>query len=235
MVTIPARFNGPLKSGNGGWVCGLLADEWVRRHGPTVVTSTLLQPPPLDTTLTWEEDDEAGELRLLTAGGAIIGTARPSEFTDDPPPVVSTAQAKAGAATYPGFTHHPFDHCFTCGTARDPGDGLRIFSGPIGEGRSAAPWDVHEVFADETGHVSTPIAWAGLDCPGAWAAGFGESPWLLGRMTADVIRLPEAHETLLATGWSRAKDGRKQFTSTALYTEDGILVGRSEQVWISVS
>ena len=58
MVTIPAQFNGPLRSGNGGWVCGLLADEWARRHGPTVVTSRLLQPPPLDTTLTWEEDDD---------------------------------------------------------------------------------------------------------------------------------------------------------------------------------
>ena len=236
---IPAQFNGPLKSGNGGWVCGLLAEEWVRRHEAdplgSTVTSTLLQPPPLETTLTWEEDDAAAELRLLTAGGAVIGTATPGVFTDDPPPIVSPADAAAGAAAYPGYTHHPFDHCFTCGTRREPGDGLCLFTGPIGEGRSAAPWHVHEAFADETGHVSVPIAWAGLDCPGAWAAGFGETPWLLGRMTAEVIRLPEANETLLATGWLRNKDGRKQFTSTALYTEDGSLVGRSEQIWIAVS
>ena len=73
-----------------------------------------------------------------------------------------------------------------------------------------------------------------MDCPGAWAAGFGEVPWLLGRMTAYVTRVPEAGETLLATGWLRGQDRRKKFTSTALYTEAGELVGRSEQVWIAV-
>jgi hypothetical protein len=54
-------------------------------------------------------------------------------------------------------------------------------------------------------------------------------------MTADVLRLPERDETLLATGWLRSEEGRKKFTSTALYTEDGTLVGRSEQIWISSS
>jgi hypothetical protein len=233
MVTIPSQFNGPPRSGNGGWVCGLLAEEWSRRHGPGVVTSTLRQPPPLDTTLTWEEAD--GELRLLTAGGAVIATAIPGSFTDDPPPAVTRAEADAGHDAYPGYEFHPYDTCFTCGTHREPGDGLRLFAGPIGEGRSAAPWHVHEAFADDSGHVSVPVTWAGLDCPGAWAAGFGEQPWLLGRMTAQVNRVPEADETLLATGWRRGKDGRKQFTSTALYTEDGDLVGRSEQIWLAVS
>lgn len=233
MVTIPSQFNGPPHSGNGGWVCGLLAEEWSRRHGAEVVTSTLRQPPPLDTTLTWEEAD--GELRLLTTGGAIVASATAGSFTDDPPAVVTRAEADGGHDAYPGFQSHPFDTCFTCGTQRQPGDGLRVFAGPIGDGRSAAPWHVHEAFADETGHVSVPIAWAGLDCPGAWAAGFGESPWLLGRMTAEVLRVPEADETLLATGWLRGTDGRKKFTSTGLYTEGGDLVGRSEQIWISVS
>lgn len=234
MVTIPAQFNGPLRSGNGGWVCGLLADEWARRDGPTVVTSNLLQPPPLDTTLTWEEDEEAGELRLLTAGGAVIGTATQGTFAADPPPVVSPADADAGAAAYPGYTNHPFDHCFTCGTARDPGDGLRIFSGPIADGRTAAPWHVHPAFADDDGLIPTPVTWAGLDCPGGWAGGFPDDVILLGRLTAEVLRLPAPGETLLATGWQRAREGRKRMTSTALYTDDGSLVGRSEQVWIAV-
>ena len=234
MVTIPAQFNGPLKSGNGGWVCGLLANEWIRRHGPTVVTSTLLQPPPLDTTLTWEEDN-ASELRLLTAGGAVIGTCAPGQFADDPPPTVSPADAAAGAAAYPGYTNHPFDHCFTCGTARDPGDGLRIFSGPIADDRTAAPWEVHPAFATDDGQIPTPVAWAGLDCPGGWAAGFPDDLLLLGRLTAELVRPPLPGETLLATGWRRSTDGRKRLTSTALYTDDGSLVGRSEQVWIAVS
>jgi hypothetical protein len=235
MVTIPAQFNGPLKSGNGGWVCGLLAAEWARRNGPTVVTSTLLQPPPLDTTLTWEEDEEASELRLLTAGGAVIGTATPGRFAADPAPIVTRADAERGAAEYPGHDHHPFDHCFTCGTAREPGDGLRIFTGPIDDERTAAPWDVHPAFADEDGRIPTPITWAGLDCPGGWAAGFPDDVMLLGRLTAEVVRAPEPGESLLATGWRRSSEGRKRLTSTALYTDDGALVGRSEQVWITVS
>ena len=238
MVTIPAQFNGPLRSGNGGWVCGLLADEWARRHGADplgcTVTSRLLQPPPLDTTLTWEEDDEAGELRLLTAGGAVIGTASPGRFTADPPPVVSRADADAGAAAYPGYTNHPFDHCFTCGTARDPGDGLRVFSGPIGDDRTAAPWDVHPAFGDDNGLIPTPITWAGLDCPGGWTAGFPQDVILLGQLTAEVMRAPVPGESLLATGQLRSRDDRKRLTSTALYTDDGDLVGRSEQVWIAV-
>lgn len=233
MVTVPAQFNGPPTSGNGGWVCGLLAEEWGRRLGPGVVTSTLLQPPPLDTTLIWEQANDT-ELHLLTAGGAVIGTAVPGAFTDDPAPRISVDEAAVGAAAYPGHEHHPFERCFTCGPARDDGDGLRIFSGPIDESRSAAPWEVHDSFGEDDGRVSEPVTWAALDCPGGWTAGFPDAVLLLGRMTAEVVRRPVAGETLLATGWLRAEDGRKRHTSTALYAPDGNLVGRSEQVWISV-
>jgi hypothetical protein len=233
MVTVPMQFNGPPTSGNGGWVCGLLAEEWRRRLGPGVVTSTLLQPPPLDTTLTWEQESD-GQLHLMTAGGAIIGTAAPGTFADAPAPRVSAQEAVVGAAAYPGHEHHPFDRCFTCGPVRDEGDGLRIFSGPIGDNRSAAPWTVHESFGHDDGLVSEPVTWAALDCPGGWTAGFPDTVLLLGRMTAEVTRRPVAGETLLATGWLRREDGRKRHTSTALYTTDGDLVGRSEQIWISV-
>lgn len=235
MVTIPAQFNGPPKSGNGGWVCGLMADEWVRRHGAGTVTSTLLQPPPLDSPLTWESDDDSAELRLLTAGGAVIATATAGSFVDGPPPVITRDEADAGAAAYRGHHEHPFDSCFTCGPAREPGDGLRIFSGLIAPDRSAAPWDVHEALANDAGRIPNPVGWAGLDCPGGWAGGFPEEVLLLGRMTATLDRAPEPGETLLATGWLRTREGRKRLTSTALYTESGDVVGRSEQVWITTS
>jgi hypothetical protein len=233
MVTIPARFNGPATSGNGGWVCGLLADEWARRHGAGVVTSTLLQPPPLDSPLIWEPQADL-ELHLLTAGGAIIGTAVPGSFVDDPAPRVTPEDAAAGYDAFLGHEKHPFERCFTCGTARGEGDGLRLFTGPIDEARTAAPWTVHEAFADDDGQVPHPIAWAALDCPGGWAGGFPEDVLLLGRMTAEVMRPPTSGETLLATGWLRNQDGRKRNTSTALYTPEGDLVGRSEQVWITI-
>src|SRR5687768_18619776 len=89
MVTIPAQFNGPVRSGNGGYVCGMLGHE----HGAEIATSTLRQPPPLDTTLTWERDED--EIRLVTAGGAIIGTAVTGSFDRDPVPCPTEAEASA--------------------------------------------------------------------------------------------------------------------------------------------
>ena len=228
MVTIPARFNGPVGSANGGWACGLLA----REHGAEVVTSTLRQPPPLDVPMTWERHDD--ELRLVTAGGAVVGSAVPGSFTTDPPPAPTVEEAQAGLEAFPGFDHHPFDHCFTCGTAREEGDGLRLFSGPVGEGRTAAPFTLHRAVADEDGVIDLPVAWAALDCPGGWAADFTRQTMLLGRMTAQVLRVPRVGEPLLAGGVLRSQEGRKHLTSSTVHTLEGELLGRSEQVWIAV-
>jgi hypothetical protein len=110
MVTIPAQFNGPDHSGNGGYVAGLIADQV--GAGPT--TSTLRIPPPLDVPLTWERDSqhpEGGIVRLLTAGGAVVGEAAPGRFTRAVPAAPTPAEAAAGLAAYPGFNDHPFERC----------------------------------------------------------------------------------------------------------------------------
>lgn len=229
MVTIPAQFNGPEHSGNGGYVAGLLAHE-VGTDAP--VTSTLRLPPPLDVALSWEHDGDA--VRLLTAGGAIIGEAAPNVFTRDAPVAPTPEQAADGLANYQGFAHHPFDKCFTCGTARGDGDGLRLFTGPIGDGRTAAPWTPHAAFGDATGTLDVPLTWAALDCPGGWAADFNAQTMVLGRMTGQVLRAPKVGEELLSVGELRSVDGRKFTTDTALYALDGELLGRAEQVWIMI-
>jgi hypothetical protein len=231
VVTIPAQFNGPLHSGNGGYTAGLLAAE-LGVAGP--VTSTLRIPPPLDVPLSWERDDD--ELRLLTAGGAVVGSARPGSFAREAPACPTPAEAAAGLEHYPGFVHHPFDHCFTCGTARDEGDGLRLFAGPIDPddaGLTAAPWSADQAFADDDGTLSTPVTWAALDCPGGWAADFSRHHIVLGRMTAEVARRPRAGEPCIAVGRLHAQEGRKFTTETALYA-DAELLGRSEQTWILI-
>ena len=225
----------PLRSGNGGYVCGLLGRRMARRLDRPSSRRTLLQPPPLDTTLTWEEDDDVDELRLVTAGGAMIGTAVTGSFDRDPPPVSrADAEASAGAAAYPGFTNHPFDHCFTCGTKRGEGDGLRIFAARCADDRTATAWSPHAAFAEPDGASERPVAWAGLDCPGGWAADFAERPMVLGRMTGQVLRRPRPGEELFATGRLDEHTGRKFLTSTALYTRDGELIGRAEQTWIQI-
>lgn len=236
MVTIPAQFNGPLHSGNGGYVAGLIAQE-LGVAGP--VTSTLRTPPPLDTPLSWEHDDqhESPQVRLITAGGAVVGSATSGAFTRGAPACPTTDDAAAGLAHYPGFAHHPFDHCFTCGTARTDGDGLRLFTGPIDTAHTdltAGPWTPHQAFAEDGGALGTPVTWAALDCPGGWAADFTKQTMVLGRMTAEVVRHPLAGEPCLAVGHLDTRDGRKFCTDTALYAEGGELLGRSEQTWISV-
>lgn len=229
MVTIPAQFNGPEHSGNGGYVAGLLAQE---AGTTTPVTSTLRLPPPLDVPLSWEHDGD--RVRLLTAGGAIVGEAAPGTFAREAPACPTVEQAAAGLAAYPGFTHHPFDKCFTCGTGRGEGDGLRLFTGPVDETRTAGTWTPHAAFGDSEGLLDVPTAWAALDCPGGWAADFNKQVMVLGRMTAQVLRAPHVGEELLSVGELHTHEGRKFLTDTALYTLDGELLGRAEQVWIQI-
>lgn len=232
---IAAQFNGPERSGNGGYVCGLLAEE----HGGSgggPVTAMLRVPPPLDTPLSWEHapaGEGAAEVRLETHGGAVVGTAVAGELVREPVRFADAETVEAGRAAYPGFHHHPFDHCFTCGTARDDGDGLRIFTGPVGESHTAGPWEAHPAFAVD-GLIPTPIAWAALDCPGGWAADFSAQAMVLGRMTAELLAPLEPGVRYHAGGRLDGREGRKFFTSTALHRPDGELVGRAEQVWIEV-
>lgn len=232
MTTISRRFNGPENSGNGGYVSGLLAQEQLRAHGGDVVTSTLRQPPPLEVALAWE--DHPDDVRLVTAGGALIGEAAPGTFTTDPLDPPTADEAAAGVESFPGHTSHPFDTCFTCGTRRAPGDGLRLFTGFTDEGRTAGAWTPHRDVVADDGLLDLPTTWAALDCPGGWAADFNAQVMLLGRMTAQVLRRPAAGEPLVASGALRSHEGRKFLTATALHTAEGELVGRSEQVWISV-
>lgn len=229
MVLIAKQFNGPATSGNGGYVSGLFAEGW-GGHGPTTVR--LQQPPPLGVALAWESAD--GVRRLLTHGGAVVGVGHQGSFVDDPPEFVDGNAIEAGTRAYPGYTHHPFPRCFTCGTDRDIGDGLRIFSGPIEAGIVAAPWDAATAFGGRDGTIAESITWAALDCPGGWAADFSTQTMLLGTMTAQVFVPPIAGNRYHAVGQVTKNEGRKWFTSTALYTPAGELIGRSEQIWITV-
>ncbi len=58
---------------------------------------------------------------------------------------------------------------------------------------------------------------------------------VLGLMTAEVSR-PPVRRRALHRGRQPASSatGRKFFTDTALYTEDGELLGHAEQLWILI-
>lgn len=235
MVTIPRQFNGPPASGNGGWVSGLVAREALAHRVPGPARARLSAPPPLEVPLAWEHNTD--EVRLVTHGGALVASATSGSFAQEAPAAPTHEEAAAGHANYPGFTSHPFNTCFTCGTGREEGDGLRLFTGLVDQnvsGRVAGPWRVHPAFGDDAGRVSDPVVWAALDCPGGWSAGMAGRALVLGTMTAQIVAPVVVGRDYRSVGVLLEDAGRKQVTATALYDENDQLVGRAEQVWIEI-
>ena len=217
-ITIDGRFNGPEGSGNGGYTCGLIAG----RLGRTAEV-TLRRPPPLDRLLDVEHE---GERVLVRDGDALVAEAAPARVDVDVPAAPSYEEAERASAGYPGFGEHAFPTCFVCGPEREPGDGLRIFAGPLGgDGRVASPWTPAE--------VTPELVWAALDCPGAIAVGYpdrGET--LLGRFAVEIEELPRVGERCIVVGWPLGEEGRKLYAGTALFGEDGRQLASARATWI---
>jgi hypothetical protein len=226
-LVIPRRFNGPPRSGNGGYVCGRLAGYVA---GPARVR--LRAPPPLERELTVEATGD--EARLLD-GEVLVAEARRCELGLTVPATPGFAQAQAASKRYPGFLHHHLPGCFVCGPQRAEGDGLRIFPGPVaGRGIAAAPWTPHASLGDG-GTVRAEHLWAALDCPsyfGMQAVSPARVTALLGRLAAHIHRLPRVGEPCIAAGWLLGRDGRKIHAATAIFSGDGELLGASRATWI---
>jgi hypothetical protein len=144
-LTLPARFNGPPTSANGGYTCGALA----RLLGGTSEVR-LHRPPPLDRALAVQRDAEGV---AVLDDGQLVASGRRTRLRIDIPELPTWAEAEA-AAQAPAATafhgEHPFPTCFTCGPARAEGDGLRLFPGPVaGRDLWALPWTAP---ADREGH-----------------------------------------------------------------------------------
>lgn len=233
-LRIERQYRGPTSTGNGGWTAGLLATA-LNGAGPAgPVDVTLRQPPPLDTALSVASDGSTA--RLSDPNGDTVADAlatEPAALGDLVPPV-DAATARAAESQYAGLRHHPFPECFTCGTARAEGDGLRLFPGPIGSGRTATTWTPHPAMAGPDGRLDPPYVWAALDCPGGWTADLEGRPMVLGRMTAEVIARPLAGETHVVVGRWLDVDGRKTRTASTVYDADGRVVGRAAHIWIAI-
>lgn len=217
-IVIDSRFRGPTESGNGGYTCGLVAGFV---DGPAEVT--LRVPPPLDRPLRVERDGD--RIRVLD-GGTLVADARTTTI-DLEPPEPPSFEAAAEAALPDGDQDSPFPECFVCGPHREPGDGLRIFAGPLRDRVVAAAWVPAEPY------TGPEFVWAALDCPGAYACGFGERGMLvLGRLAARVEALPRAGERCVVVAWPLGDEGRKSYAGTALYGEGGRVLGIARATWI---
>src|SRR5215467_13073910 len=234
-LVIPPRFCGPPGSGNGGYVCGRIAGYV---NGP--VTVTLRRPPPLATPMAVERDGEAS-LRIHRGSTLIAeATVAPVPPVLEIPGPVSAAEAHtaAGGARY--FQDPVFPDCFVCGMSRQPGDGLRIFPGPVpGRALWAAPWTPDPSVTGADGRVRPEVVWAALDCPSgiaaADAAGLSQdTAILLGRMTASLAALPAPGDRCRVIAWPGLRDGRKLLAFSGLLGPGDEVLAAASTVWLTV-
>jgi hypothetical protein len=228
-ITIAPRFNGPPGSGNGGYVCGLMAREI---DGPS--EATLRAPPPLGVPL--RLTGEANGSVRLHDGETLLGEAHPAVFDLEPPPAPSIEEARAAAKRYVGLCDHRYTTCFTCGHGRPPHDGLHLYTGPV-EGRDmvACTWTPTADLDRGDHRVAPEFIHAALDCPSYWSLPrAGSMAALLARLTAsiDAEELPRIGEDLIVAAWPIASDGRKHRAASAIYAANGTLLARAEALWI---
>jgi hypothetical protein len=92
----------------------------------------------------------------------------------------------------------------------------------------------HTAHADASGRIKPEFIWGTLDCPGAWAVQMPDDPRpaLTGRMTAKIIDPPKVGERCAVVGWKIGEEGRKLYSGTALYSEQGRLCALGHCTWI---
>ena len=127
-LVVPARFNGPASTANGGWVSGRLAGYLDPGLGAAdrdrgCVQVRLLAPPPLEQPMPVTVDGTSAQASV--AGVAVLQASLvDAAALPAAPAPVAPEVARAAEAGYPGLVEHPFPTCVVCGPERGPGDGL---------------------------------------------------------------------------------------------------------------
>jgi hypothetical protein len=238
-MTIPRRFRGPPNSGNGGYVCGMLA-----RQISGAAEVTLRAPPPLETKLDLVEvGTEIWELRQGTATIAIgravtldLGRLERATYTE----------AQEAEKRTPVKPHnHLLPMCFVCGPDRTPGDDLRLFAGPLvrqhASGVFAVPWIPDASLAAADGLIAPEFVWSALDCPTGYVSqcdletgNFNVFPILLGRLSVRIDERPRPGERCVVTSWKTGSEGRRLIAEGALFGEEENLLAVGRAIWIVV-
>ena len=217
-VTIPARFNGPLDSGNGGYSTGAFASLL-----GGAATVSLRAPVPLDDPLEVVRDD-AHALQVLH-GENLIAEAHLNGGVDIRVPApVSVDEARAARTRYRGHADGIFCQCFVCGLARR--DCFEVFAGSVAGrgGVVATPWTPPEWTANARGHVRREFVWAALDCPTYFALydDRAELPLsFLARLSARIDVPLEAGVEHVVMAWPIEYDGRKHRAGCAVLSAEG--------------
>lgn len=232
-VIIASRFNGPPGSGNGGYVCGVLAGQF----GDSAEV-TLRKPPPLDRALALRAQGIGAERQVsLWDGETLIASARAAEPDVVVPEPPSLSQAEVAEAAYEGHAAHVFPRCFVCGPARAPGDGLRLFTGKLPNRELVAcAFRPGVDFVGADGHVDRAVVWSALDCPsyfGGRLREYGRAA-VLGRLTAKVCRPLQVEAPYVVVGWPIMQEGRKWDGGSAIFSAEGELCAFARGRWIAL-
>jgi hypothetical protein len=229
-LVIDKRYEGIPGVSLGGYVAGLAA----RDLGPSVAV-TLMKAVPPGSTVTLERVEAQVVLRV---DGEPAATAVPSQLVATAPESIAPEEAERASERYPGFDHHFFPNCFTCGPDRSSGDGLRIFPGPV-EGRSVVATLWHPPpsvwAADRT--VASEFLWAALDCPAIWGHILHGGAELDDRAVTGRLALHQhgpvpGDATSIVAGWPIGREGRKIIAGAGIFSESGQLLVESRQTLI---
>jgi len=227
---IDKRYEGIPGVSIGGYVAGLAAKEL----GLSVAV-TLTKAVPPGSTVTLERSESQV---LLRVDGELAATAVPSQLETTAPQSVAPDAAQRASERYPGFDHHFFPNCFTCGPGRAAGDGLRIFPGPV-EGRPvvATLWRPPPSVWRTDRTVASEFLWAALDCPAIWGhvvhgGAEADDRAVSGRLELHQYAPVRGDAPSVVVGWPIERQGRKIIAGSAIFSESGQLLAEARQTMI---
>ena len=257
-LSISSRFCGPPQSGNGGYTAGLLASHLrgqddsefsVKRS----VEVCLRKPTPLDTKLSVIRTDD--EVHLMDGEELLAEAKLVEDLQLDVPKPVTFSEAKSARHRFISKDDHLFSGCFVCGTSHPTG--MRLHPGPVASETKpvvACDWVVGDALAKRAIQANTAQVWAALDCPGYFGAFIPKSFTncsagsaglynveslkpvcaLLGKISAQVFRLPNPGERCIVMGWPIDWVRRKISVGSAVFSEAGEVIAKASAVWIQV-
>lgn len=230
-IRVPARFNGPDDHANGGYLCGLLAAQL-----PWRAEFTLRKMIPVEADLELEISDQSAS---LLQGENVLVTARPgvlSEIILPDNPGFKVAR-ELGTHAWQSRSLGNYPNCYVCGRHRGKGDGMQLHAAPLPQSNNYCTAWIPETYmtTGKSELVDPKFIFAALDCPGADAAVAGRAlRVLLGRFTVGVFREIKAGEQCVILAWCEKREGRKHFSQTLIYGENGAVAARGEAIWFTV-
>ena len=228
-IVIGRRFNGPAGSANGGYACGVVAEEIA-----PAARVNLRAPPPLEVPLTWEQEN--GTTKLLD-GDTLIAEGVAEAPTAEPATAPSLDEARAAAERYAGRDPeaHRFPTCFVCGPLRTE-DGLQIFPGPVtGSELLACPWIPGPDLAGPDGNVAPVFVWAALDCPSGFACMPPGRTSMLASMTGELRGDIQPGREYVMVAYKLGSEGRKHRAVSAVHDPYGECLALAEALWITIA